>query len=40
MKNKWCKENNKDLLRINYKQDAVSILDNYLKAGDHVLVHK
>lgn len=30
MKNKWCKENKKDLLRINYKQDPVAFLNNYL----------
>lgn len=31
MKNKWCKENNKDLLRINYKQNPVEVLEKYLK---------
>ena len=31
IKNEWCKKYNKDLLRINYKQDPISVLDNYLK---------
>lgn len=31
IKNEWCKKNNKDLLRINYKQDPISVLNNYLK---------
>ena len=31
IKDQWCKENNKELLRINYKQNHLKILKNYLK---------
>lgn len=37
MKNKWCKENNKDLLRINYKQNPILILDNYLNENYEIV---
>ena len=37
MKNKWCKENNKDLLRINYKQNPILVLDNYLNENYEIV---
>lgn len=37
MKDTWCKENNKDLLRINYKQDPIQILEEYLNENYDVV---
>lgn len=37
IKNDWCKENNKDLLRINYKQNPVQVLKEYLNENYDVV---
>lgn len=37
MKDAWCKKNNKDLLRINYKQDPIQILEEYLNENYDVV---
>ena len=37
IKNDWCRENNKDLLRLNYKQDVIKILDDYLNENYEII---
>ena len=37
MKDEWCKENNIPLLRLNYKQDYISVLDNYLNENFDII---
>lgn len=37
IKNNWCKDNNKDLLRIKYTQDPIKTLDNYLNDNYEII---
>jgi very-short-patch-repair endonuclease len=37
MKNDWCKENNKDLLRLSYDEDYIKNLDKYLNENYEII---